>query len=302
MNRKVKGSLSIILIILVSIISIAIYYINSVNEQNISIVNYSSEKNQASYICDAYIMLSEKILTNEIDNEIDLFNELDYTKNNSISEISVDSIPFYETISTINYKNIEISKKGRFTKYNEILFKSKAVLNENNLEKNELSKFLILKSNYINNNKYELYNSEIIKPNNSLRIGSNYILPILYEYSDGKSKPLFFLNEFFIYEFQDDITMGDEEYKGNVNLNGIFFIDANISLDTNLILNGIIVSNSGSINTNGYSCSINGLLIEFGEGSYPGVDIKYNKNYLLSTLKYLPWTKDVNLEYIVQIN
>lgn len=300
MKTSLKGSISVLLIFVVSIVSIFVYYINTINAQNISIIDYNTDFNQAKLMADSYLIVSEDYLRHGIQGSVDLFQEYTHEKNISISEVSIDKIPHYEIQAYISYMNIELSKKSRLTKYNDILFSKLPILEYNLLEEKYRNDFKILRDNFINSPTYDNYSGSVIFPSTESKIGSKGINPELYTYVNGIPKTIRVLNNFNIFIINELTEIGDEAHMGNVNLNGIYFINNNVSLNTNFVLNGIVISNSGSINRNGFSCAINGILIELGSGSYGGIEVKYNKDFILSCLKYLPWSENIERQYIIQ--
>ena len=303
MSRRIQGSISLVLIFVISIISITVFYINSVNEQNIAIIDYGNSKYQAELIADSYILMNYAKLKDEGITTENLFPGLEYTINHNIKEIIIDKIPYLELSSSISLENIEVQKTGRCSKYNEILFSEYTILEEKFFQGKKKEAFNTLKTNMEIKGKTSSNAPESIILTKTLRAGSVYIHPELFEFVNGEYSRIKYLNSFLIYEVNEQTVIGDiDRYTGNVTLNGICFLNSEIELNTNLTFNGIIVSNSGSINTNGYSCRINGLLIELGDGNFSGVDIKYNKGNIISSLKYIPWAEDIKLLYTVQNN
>lgn len=299
MNKKLKGYSSVILIIFVAITAMIISYIALSQYQNSLIQSNRNDFIQSKYITESYLNylvanIKENKSIEDISIKENLFSDFDFDINTLklyTEDITYDNIPSVNFKINSSYKEIPTNGEVTVSKYNKIFFLEKPIINSSTLDDKEVKYFEEFKKSIGEGKKYnEKY--EVINPNTELIIASRGI-PALYYYNGEEFIKDSNLNSVGNYIFDDLNYFGfPEENSGTVSLYGTFYIEGHIELHTNLILNGIVISNNGSINTNLYSSRINGILLEIGEsGNFSKTNINYSKLYINSNLNLLENTK-----------
>lgn len=287
--NKTKGYISIILLIFISLLSLLIAFIGITNYQNTLIIKNSKYNLQSRYIAESYLRQEIKKFLNEDQSYSNpLFSDLDHIVNIKKTDIKYEEIP--STMISINssYEEIDSNATATLSKYNKIFyFENKPLIKENILSTSNKKAFLDFKTKFLKEKRYT-GEMPIINPTSDQYIGS--IGGNVGLLSKTNETPIFLesLSSQRHFEFLNVTDIGDENNSGNISLLGTFYIDGILNLNTNLILNGIVISSSGTIIDNGYSCKINGILIELEEdGSYPQSMTLYTKSYIDTYVKYL---------------
>lgn len=290
-SYKFSGYSSVILIIFISILAITISYISIAQYQNSLLLRNNLDSLQSKYISESYFnyVISEIKDSNSIDNihiKENLFPDLDHEFYIKEKNLIYDKIPSLEIKVENKYADMVSNVEGIISIYNKIFYLEKGFINSNNLTENENVYLDIFKNSIKSGVNYSKeYN--IINPTEDIIIASTRF-PALYRFNNEEFVRLENLTT-SNYIFDNKTYFGfPDETSGNVSLTGTFYIEESLELLTNVTLNGIVISDNGQINTNGYSCKINGILIELNEnGSYANVDITYNRVYVNGYIDFI---------------
>ncbi len=288
--NRIKGYISIILLVFVSLLSLSIAFIGMTNYQNTLIIKNTQYNLQSRYIAESYLMREIKKEVKEGQLKSDsLFSDLDHKIDTIKSDIKFEEIP--STLISINclYENINSNATAILSKFNKIFYYENLVLiKEDILSSSDTKRFLDFKNNFLNKERYT-GEMQLVIPKPDEYIGSIGGKASLLSNSNENNS--IFIESLFSqkhFEFSNYTNIGSENNTGIISLLGTFYIDGVINLNTDLVLNGIVISNSGTLIDNGYSCKINGILIELeGDGSFPHTSILYTKSYINTYIKYL---------------
>lgn len=283
---KIKGYGSIILIVFIGFISILVSYIGINLYQNSLIINNKKDNIQSKYIAESYLYNKiEEIKVDKLNGSINLFSDLDHTNSITINEINFNDIPSYKIDVNVKYKDIESNARGVVSKYNRIFYLEDGLIMEDRVPNYCKKPFIDFKNSIVNGIKYS-NKHEIIELNDSLIVSKNgaYIAESL----EDEVILLNFIQKTCNFIIPGNVEIGAYPYLNNIKLTGTYYIEGNINLNTNLILQGIVISNNGSITTNGYACKIDGILIELGDsGSYGSVEIIHNNSIINSYIEHI---------------
>lgn len=280
---KINGYVSVILIIFISIISISLIYLGLNSYQNSMILNNEISSSQGKYISESYLLKAiDDIKNKKSKDDKNLFPDLSHDKVIEISDLDYNDIPCNKIKVTTDYEDIETCSEAILSKYNKIFYYNQIPITKDNLPEkyfdafNDFSNSVNEKLEYVGEiNPIIIENQSIVNERGNLFVG---------EYFEEEFVPIIQLDIPMIVEL-GNVEIGGYEHRKNINLYGNFYLNGNIDLMTNLTIKGLIISNGGQINTNGYSCRIEGGFVEIGEnGSYPNVDFIYNKKTVNSTI------------------
>lgn len=283
---KIKGYSSIILIIFISFISILISYVGINLYQNGLIIENRKDNIQSKYIAESYLYNTiEKIKEEKENVGSTLFPDLEHKNNISIQEFEFNNIPSYKISVDTNYKNIESNAKGVVSKYNRIFYLGEGLILKDRIPESYNKPFDDFKKSINDGIKYSNKHKKLTLHNN-LIVSKNgaHISEII----DEEIVLLENIQRTHNFQFSGNIDIGAYPYLNNVKLTGTYYLEGNLNLNTNLILEGIVISNNGSITTNGYSCKIDGILIELGDkGSFGNVEIIHNNSIINSYIPHI---------------
>lgn len=280
------------------------------NIENNLLVKNSLDSKQGQYISESYRdYLADLYITSQGENigQVGkLFEDLDYVNEYSIKDIAFKTSanhtqwPQVEIINSTIYKEIESKSLARIDVYNEILRSDLPSVSSYSIDENMKDEFLILKE--------KILSDQALRENNlnNILLESNYNIinyPSLQDdqYSDGV---LGFnrLKAGGTYHLTGENIFGLEGANRNIYISGVFFNESVIHLNTNVVFDGIFISNNGSIIENGpYSFRVNGIFIEIGDfGSYPGISTHYRPNLIYTWSKDHEWP--INYTYSKRLN
>lgn len=296
MNKKVKGYSSIILIIIIALFSFFIGYISLSIIQNTLILNNKVDLKQSMYITDSYsnYIISESINNHNLEQvEINenLFTDINYDINKlkiNTEESDFENIPSIKYNVNSEYEKIKSYSNIIISKYNKLLFSKSDIIRKSTIEDKYRDNLEYLINSIRENGPLFSSKYTLINLSNDQIIASEGG-PHIYQYTGEEFIQIKNLNINFNYLFDKNTYIGfPDGNNGVVKLKGLFYINNNINLHTDLILEGIVISDGGMITTNGYNCNINGLLLEIDdEGSFANTNPINNLSLVKSNVDRL---------------
>ena len=292
MNKSTKGFSSIILIIFVFAIVIILSFLNFSSFQDSLILKSKNNYTKGYYITDSYTEIAIDDLVNkegfELNNlDKNLFPNEDFELNYLSTGEKVDygNIPSIKYKISTTYKGIENTSEMLFSIYNKIFYLEKPSIVDVKLNNEEKEYLEIFRSSIFKNGINFTNTRELItlEPN---EIIASKTSPSIYYYNGKEFIETKYLTPTYNYIFdgQSHIGFPDSE-NGVVKLKGNIYISGSIFLNTDLIIEGIVVSNNGVVETNGNSLRIDGIFIETGDsGSFPNVVTNYNSLVIKSNI------------------
>ena len=307
--NKVKGSILVFMLLMITIISSCITLIVSIQNRDKNVYDSKNEITQCKYIAQGYRDLYLSYILNgeehKLDSNIKIFNDLSYDLNMVTSEIDFDTGHYnrYKTPTTTlkvhcDYKGHIHNSIAYLTKYNQLLFTKDGVIEKNRYNNKDVDRFNILVekiSNYYKDSDINDLSNCILE---NYRGRTNIYDMVTMDYN-GR------LNSNEVKQSQKCI-IGSQSTNTRVSFTGIFYNSGVIDLNADFRINGIFISDNGSINQNNYNFSVNGLFIEVGDinikDNYPKVII----NSRLDMYKYLltnsRWTYNYELLYLFDVD
>lgn len=295
MNRsKTCGYITVILILTIALISTSISILTLNTIKDTRIIDNSIDGLQSKYISESYLLMeiNRKTYGSDFYPKI-LFPDLKYEKKIENVEKNLGIMPCEQITVTSSYKGIESRASGLISKFNKIFYiEDRDVIAGADLQGSELEAFKYFKNKFIHEKRYTSELPLVTLDDDKVIASISLTQPWILQKTDDKLLMLENVLKQRHFEILGNIDVGNGIYKGGVILNGSFYLEGSLNLYTDLILNGIVISNSGKIETNGYNCRINGILIELGsDGSFSNINIYKHLGLINTYIKYLDCAK-----------
>lgn len=310
MNKKIDGSITVILILIMSFLGLTIGLLLNLNKHNILRLKNKSEYIQAKYIVKGYRdVIVEQILHNEDNSYIlpeKLFNDLEYELNyNTVSNrFDLDTRNLYpiEVIQinvTGEYCDFNYKSEALISTFNKMLFRKSGIITKNQLKLDKEFEMIDKLEKEINeytsmSNIKDLSGLSIERENSYRNILSLIPITLDTENEDIEIEKLSAINDFKVSGY---CSFGNNNVKTDVKIYGIIYNEGTIELQSDLIVDGILVVNNGEFVTNGNNIYVNGLLINLDEKNTENIIINSGYNHIENKIKRVPWTKDYRLIY-----
>ncbi|NLY21134.1 MAG: hypothetical protein GXZ08_07635 [Tissierellia bacterium] len=313
MKNQSKGFINILIIIVLSILSCISMYISEITIHNSMVLSNTENRIQAQYIGEANILncytnIKETedlstILYNLIinDSKYDFKNErlvldssLNYESKVLEQIVWSGNVPILKLIDEITYNGTKISVEGNINLYNKLLF-----TNNDHISAERYSRKEELQFNSLITGVYEFIDSREIQEKLKFVISENGT--IFHE--NGKN---YMSNEESIIELpietrllsNDKLHIGLDEINSNIELSGVLICNGDIELKCDLNFTGIVIMVNSKLINNGYNFDVKGCVISDKNSESFGLEVKYDAEIILDSMKELPFFLDLKLNSV----
>lgn len=302
MNKKLSAYSTVLLIIVIFLLAFSLIFISLVTNQNIILKQTTKDSYQSKYIAESYLNLfltsldDDKSLDQVKENlSTNLFPELDHQKSCQIfpEEYYINQ-PANKVLINSEYKKIKSSAEAYISKYNKIFFLKTNIIRAPYLEDKDRFYLDIFKEKVNSGNifsenidVFEFSQDDILIRD----LKENYLIGFISD--EGKMLIKDTFTNMSAYIIKDQVQLATELVGGKFILGGILYLEGTMDLNADFIFSGIIISNNGRINTNGYNFDFKGKLIELGDGgSFSNINVNdIKKQELLYYLERLDAAK-----------
>lgn len=309
MSKKISGYSSVLFIIIIFLMALSLVFVSLVTNQNAILKKTINDGLQSKYIAESYLNLFLSKLKDDSDLIIgenilaeNLFPDLDHSKSCQVfsDEIYLDQ-PANRVLVANEYKKIKSSAEAYISKYNKIFFLDNNIIREETTENRDKKYLEIFKEKIYQKNIFSL-DEEIFEFSQDDVLfrdtKDNYYVGRWNE--EGQLQTVGTFNSRSAYIIRDKVEVISKPPFNQFILRGVLYLEGNIELNSNFAFSGIIISNGGRINTNGYEFNLWGKLVEISEnGSFANIENKNIKDEEL--IFYLDKLEAAKLRSILNI-